>query len=86
MQDLVAAQLDGLADLLEHDIAIEHVGLGVAHLAIEGAEIADRRADVGVIDIAVDVVGADKARDGAAGRRPAARPAEVRQARLLEAG
>ena len=57
-QDLVAAQRDRLADLLEQDVAVEHVGLGVVDLAVEGAEVADGRADVGVVDVAVDVVGA----------------------------
>ena len=55
-QDLVAAELDRLADLLEQDVAVEDVGLGVADLAVEGAEVADRGADVGVVDVAVDVV------------------------------
>ena len=57
-QDLVAAQRDGLADLLEQDVAVEDVGLGVVDLAVEGAEVADRGADVGVVDVPVDVVGA----------------------------
>ena len=57
-QDLVAAQRDGLADLLEQHLAVEDVGLGVVDLAVERAEVADRRADVGVVDVAVDVVGA----------------------------
>ena len=34
-EDLVAAQRDGLADLVEQDVAIEHVGVGVVHLAVE---------------------------------------------------
>ena len=57
-QDLVAAQRDRLADLLEQHVAVEDVGLGVVDLAVERAEVADRRADVGVVDVAVDVVGA----------------------------
>ena len=58
-QDLVAPQRDRLADLLEQDVAIEHIGFGVVDLAVERAEVADGRADVGVIDVAVDVVGAE---------------------------
>ena len=54
-QDLVAPQRDRLADLLEQDVAVENVGLGVVDLAIKRAKVADRRADVGVIDVAVDV-------------------------------
>ena len=56
-QDLVAAQGDGLADLLEKHVAVEHVGVGIVDFPVERAEVADRRADVGVIDVAVDVVG-----------------------------
>ena len=59
-QDLVAAQGDGLADLLEQNVAIEHVGLGIVDFPVKRAEIADGRADVGVIDVAVDVVGAER--------------------------
>jgi hypothetical protein len=43
---------------LQQDVALQDVGLGVADLAVEGAEVADRGADVGVVDVAVDVVGA----------------------------
>ena len=68
-QDLVAAQRDRLADLLEQHVAIQHISLGVVDLAIERAEIADRRADVGVVDVAVDVDRCGTARDGAAGTR-----------------
>ena len=57
-QDLIAAQVDGLLDLLQQHVAIEHVAFVVLRLAVEGAEIADGRADVGVVDVAVDVVGA----------------------------
>ncbi len=59
-QDLVAAQLHGLADLLEQHVAVEDVGVGGADLAVEGAEVADRGADVGVVDVPVDVVGAER--------------------------
>ncbi len=57
-QDLVAAEFHGLAHLLQQDVAIQNVSLGVADLSIKGAEIADRGADVRIIDVAVDVVGA----------------------------
>ena len=50
--------VDGLADLLEQDVAVEDVSLGVADLAVEGAEVADGGADVRVVDVPVDVVGA----------------------------
>ena len=56
-QDLVAAEGDGLADLVEQHRAVEDVRLGVADLAIKGAKVADRRTDVGVVDVAIDVVG-----------------------------
>ena len=82
-EDLVAAQRHGLADLLEQDVAVEHVGVGVVHLSIEGAEIADGGADVGVVDVAVDVVRAVRL-----GMEPLAdglgRAAKVQQARPVE--
>ena len=59
-QDLVAAEFHGLANLVEQYVSIEHVGFRVVYLAVEGAEIADRRADVGVVDVAVNVVGAKR--------------------------
>jgi hypothetical protein len=55
---LIAAQRNGFLDLLVDDLARQHVGAGVAGLAVERTEVADRGADVGVVDIAVDVVGA----------------------------
>ena len=61
-QDLVAAQGDRLLDLLVQLLARQDVGVGVARLAVEGAEVADRGADVGVVDVAVDVVGAVRLR------------------------
>ena len=69
-QNLIAAELDRLFDLLAAALrAVKHVAFGVLRLAIERAEIADRRADVRVVDVAVDVVGAIRlrmqpARDG----------------------
>src|SRR5436305_1346272 len=46
-QDLVAAQRDRLLDLLVQLLARQDVGVGVGALAVEGAEVADRGADVG---------------------------------------
>ena len=57
-EDLVAAQGDRLLDLLVELLARQDVGVGVAGLAVERAEVADGGADVGVVDVAVDVVGA----------------------------
>src|SRR5208337_4474397 len=82
-EDLVSAQRHGLADLLEHDVAVEHVGIGIVHLAVKSAEIADCGADVGVVDVAVDVVRAVRL-----GMKPLAdslgRAAKVQEARLLK--
>ena len=61
-QDLVAPESDGLPNLLEEHVAIKHVGVGVVDFPVEGAEIADGRADIGVIDVAVDVVGSERPR------------------------
>ena len=57
-EDLIAAQGDGLFDLLVKFLARQHVGLGVVALAVKRAEIADRGAHVRVVNIAVDVIGA----------------------------
>ena len=82
---LIAAQGDGLLDLLVELLARQDVGVGVAALAVEGAEVADGGADVGVVDVAVDVVGAIRLRmqpaaDGVGGA------AEGRQVAAVEQG
>ncbi len=55
-QDLITPKGHGLANLLEQHGTIEHIGVGVVHLAVEGAEVANRRTDVRIIDIPIDVV------------------------------
>src|SRR6516225_2446570 len=57
-EDLVAAQRNRLFDLLIERLARQYVGVSVRALAVEGAEITDRRAHVGVVDVSVDVVSA----------------------------
>ena len=57
-QDLVAAQGDGLFDLAEQFFAAEDVALRIAGRAGKRAEAAAADADVGVVDVAIDVVGA----------------------------
>src|SRR5262249_5758753 len=84
-QGLVAAQGDGFLDLLVNLLTGEDVGVGVLALAVEGAEVADGGADVGVVDVAVDVVGAvrlgvEPAADGVGG------PAEGVQVAAIEQG
>src|SRR5689334_11371137 len=71
---LIAAEGDGFVDFFVKFLARENVAIGVARFTVKGAEIANGRADVGVIDITVDVVsakrlGMDSTRDGV--RRPA---------------
>ena len=61
-EDLIAAERDRLLDLLVEFLAGQHVGFGIVGLAVEGAEVADRGADVRVVDVAVDVVGAVRLR------------------------
>ena len=83
-QNLIAAELDRFLDLLVELVALEHVAFGRLRRAIERAEIADRRADVRVVDVAVDVVGAV-----VLGMQPArdlvGRPAERRRGRATPA-
>ena len=57
-QDLVAAQGDRLLDLAVQLFARDDVALGIARPSREGAEAAAAGADVRVVDVAVDVVGA----------------------------
>ena len=59
-EDLVAPQRDRLANLVEQDVAIQDVSLGVVDFAVKRAKVADRRANVGVVDIAVDVVSPER--------------------------
>ena len=61
-QNLIAAELDRFLNLLQQLVALEHVAFRMLRRAIERAEIADRRADVRVVDVAIDVVGANRLR------------------------
>ena len=54
-EHLIAAQRDGLLELLVQLVAREDVGVGVGRLAVERAEVAHRGAHVGVVDVPVDV-------------------------------
>ena len=68
-QNLVAADRDRLFDLLQQHLARQDVHLVVLRRPVKRAEVADGRAGVGVVDVAVDVVGAERlgmqaARDG----------------------
>ena len=56
-QDLVAAKSHCFGNLFQQLRAVENVTLLMFGAAVKSAKIADRRADVGVIDVAVDVVG-----------------------------
>jgi hypothetical protein len=73
-ENLVAAEVDGFLNLLMQNFLGEDVRLAVADGSVERTEVADGRADVGVVDVPVDVVGAvtlgvQPARDGI-GRGP----------------
>ena len=61
-EDLHAAGVDDLLQLLAEHLAREDVPLGVPERAVEGAEAAARRADVRVVDVAVDDVRDDAVR------------------------
>ncbi len=59
-QDLHAAEVDGLLELLGQLVARQDVALGlVGGRAVEVAELAARDADVRVVDVAIDDVGDD---------------------------
>ena len=55
-QDLVAADLDGLADFVQQHVAVQHPALVALRAAVERAKVTDRRADVRVVNVPVDVV------------------------------
>ena len=61
-EDLIAADGHHLLDLPKNHVAVEHVAFGMLRAAVKRAEVADRRADVCVVDVAVDVVGAIRLR------------------------
>ena len=82
-QNLISTQSHGLANLLQQDLAIKHVSVSVVDFSVKGAEVADRRADIGVVDVAVDIVRAVRLgmESPANGLR---RLAKFQQARLVE--
>ena len=58
-QHLRAAERDGLLDFLVQLIAGDDVGINVFFRAVKRAELAIHIADIGVIDVAIHVVGDD---------------------------
>src|SRR5262249_33240911 len=58
-QDLGAAQRDGFLDLFVYLIERDDIGIVVLLCAVERAKFAIDVADVGVINVPIDVVGAD---------------------------
>ncbi len=56
-QDLVASECDGLLDFFQQYFPRQHVTFFVFGAAVERAEVTDCGANVGVIDIAINVVG-----------------------------
>lgn len=56
-EDLVAAEFDGFLDFLEQFLSIQHVAFVAFRGSIKSAEVANGGADVGVVDIPIDVVG-----------------------------
>jgi hypothetical protein len=56
-QDAGAAQVEGLLNFVVDHFLGQHVAFGMAHGPVEGAEAAILRAEVGVVDIAIDDVG-----------------------------
>ena len=77
-EDLVATEGHRLPDLRQQHVAVEDVALGVLRRTVEGAEVTDRGADVGVVDVAVDVVGPPRLRVEPL-RHRMGRPADRRQ-------
>jgi hypothetical protein len=57
-QNLVSAEVYGLFDFLQQICTVQHVAFFVFGAAVKRAEIADGRADVGVVDVPVNVVSA----------------------------
>ena len=82
-EDLHAAGVDDLLQLLAELLAREHVALGMPDGPIERAEAAARRADVRVVDVAIDDVRDDALRMLAAAHR-VRREAELEEAAFAE--
>jgi hypothetical protein len=61
-EDLISADGDHLRDLVHQHFPVEDIALGMLRRPVESAEITHRRADVGVVDVAVDVVGPPRLR------------------------
>ena len=72
-QQLHAADGDRFVDLPEQLVEAEDVALGRSDRPIERAEVALRDADVRVVDVAIDDVGDDAARDACGRGSPSAR-------------
>jgi hypothetical protein len=56
-EDLVAAEIDGFLDLLEQFLPIQYVAFVAFRGSVKRAEVANSGADVGVVDVPIDVVG-----------------------------
>ena len=59
-EDLRPADVNQFLDLVEHLVILERVGVVLIAIASKGAKSALCRANVGVVDVAVDDVGADR--------------------------
>src|SRR5687767_12062056 len=57
-QDLIAPEVDGFPDLLQELHTVEHIAFGMLWWPIKRTKVANGRADIRVVDIPVDVVGA----------------------------
>jgi hypothetical protein len=56
-EDLISAEFDGFLDLLEQFLSIQHVAFVTFRGSVKSAKVANRSANVGVVDIPIDVVG-----------------------------
>ena len=56
-QDLVSAEFDRFANFLKQNAPFEHIAFLAFRRTVERTEIANSGANVGVVDVAIDVVG-----------------------------
>ena len=55
-QNLPTTELDGLVDLGKQRRFVENVCVGIVFVPVKGAELAPTHANIGVVDIPLDVV------------------------------
>jgi hypothetical protein len=56
-QDLPTAELDGLLDFGKERRFIENIGIGIVFVSAKGAKLTPAYANVGVVNVPLDIIG-----------------------------